>query len=130
MINVIIPSDSEFADYENEIKNLYENSKSKIGDSNSFEFVKDNTLFYMFVKNRKLIGGIYYFLDNGKLFFNGFAGRKHFEDNLECVKMSLNWFKCDIYAESQNRASALCLLKCGFEKIGHNLFKFTQPKIL
>ena len=71
-----------------------------------------------------LIGAIYYFIDEeGKLFLNGFAKRKMHELCLECLKMSLKWFKGDVYAEAQNRASALCLLKCGFKREKENLFK-------
>lgn len=122
MINVFIPTDSEFSLYESELKSLYEKNQDKICDTNSFEFVRDNTLFYMFVNENGLIGGIYYFLDNGKLFFNGFAKPKAHLVNLECVKLTLSWFNSDIYAEAQNRASALCLLRCGFSRLSGNLF--------
>ena len=52
------------------LKEMYEQNQDKICDSNSFEFICNNTLFYMFVNNGKLIGAIYNFLDeNGKLKF-------------------------------------------------------------
>lgn len=124
MIKVFIPSNTDFKKYEPEIKNMYESFQTKICDSNTFDFIKNNTLFYMFVNDENLIGGIYYFLDNNKLFLNGFAGRKHHKENLECLKMSLKWFNCDIYAEAQNRASALCLIKCGFKRIHSKLFVY------
>lgn len=123
MIRVLIPENDEFSRYENEIKNLYQNSQAQINDPNPFEFIRDNTFFYMFLDNDKLIGGIYYFVDEaGKLFLNGFAKRKMFEQSLECLKLSTGWFDSDIYAEAQNRASALCLLRCGFKREAGNVF--------
>lgn len=123
MIRVLIPSDSEFCVYKDECKNLYEKVQKMIHDSNTFEFICNNTFFYLFLNNQDLIGGIYYFLDDdNKLYFNGFAKRKMFLLNLECLKMSLSWFNCDIYAQAQNRASALCLLRCGFEREHDNVF--------
>ncbi len=123
MIRVLIPADLEFCRYEKELKKLYEQSQDKICDSNSFEFVRDNTFFYMFLDDTNLIGGIYYFVDaDGKLFLNGFSKRKMFEQNVACLRLSLGWFVCDIYAEAQNRASALCLLRCGFVRDRNNIF--------
>ncbi len=127
MIRVLIPTDKEFKIYENEIKKMYEEMQSKICDSNSFEFIRDNTLFYMFLDNTELIGGIYYYKNKDKLFLNGFAGRKHFYENLECLTLSLSWFRSDIYAEAQNRASALCLLRCGFKYLKEeNLYVYKR----
>lgn len=122
MIRVLIPTEADFRLYENQLRILYEKNQEKIADTNSFEFIRDNTLFYMFLIDDKLLGAIYYFLDSGKLFLNGFAKRKNFNANLHCLKLSTTWFNCDIYAESQNRASALCLLKCGFKKYKDNIF--------
>lgn len=123
MIRVLIPYDKEFAKYYKECKKLYENSQSSICDTNSFEFITQNTFFYMFLTDNTLIGAIYFFLDEeNKLFLNGFAKRKMFALNLECLKLSLTWFNCDIYAQAQNRASALCLLKCGFKRTKQNIF--------
>lgn len=124
MISVLIPSDADFHKYENPLKILYEKNQDKICDSNSFEFIRDNTLFYLFLFDNKPVGAIYYFLDNGKLFLNGFSIRKNFEVNLECLRRSTQWFTSDIYAEAKNRASALCLLRCGFKRIHDNLFVF------
>ena len=126
MIRVLIPSQAEFHIYETPLRELYEKSQDKICDSNTFEFIRDNTFFYMFLDNDDLIGGIYYFIDNERLYLNGFAFPKKFLLNLECVKMSLNWFCCDIYAEAQNRASALCLLRCGFKRVEEKLFIFKK----
>ena len=108
MIRVLIPSDKEFLSYKDECKKLYTRVQDKICDPNSFEFICTKTLFYMFIDDTVLVGAIYYFIDEDeKLFLNGFSKRKMFRQNLECLKLSTTWFNCDIYAEAQNRASAL-----------------------
>ena len=71
MIEVLIPSQSEFQQYEAPIKFLYEQNQEKICDTNSFEFIRDNTLFYLFLLDKKPIGAIYYFKEDDKLFLNG-----------------------------------------------------------
>ena len=38
----------------------------------------------------------------------------------------MTWFNCDIYAEAQNRASTICLLRCGFERDKDNIFVFKK----
>ncbi len=123
MIRVLIPTQAEFLDYKDECKALYEKVQAQITDTNSFEFIISNTLFYLFLNDKNLIGAIYYFKDSdGKLFLNAFAKRKMHALCLECLKKSLDWFKGRIYAEAQNRASALCLLRCGFRRVEGNLF--------
>ena len=126
MIKVIIPAYPEFKDFEKELKSLYEQNQDKICDTNSFEFIRDNTLLYVFINDNSLIGAIYYFIDNGMLFLNGFAKRKCHHLNLYCLLLSLTWFRGNIYAEAQNRASALCLLKCGFIRVTKNLFVYNS----
>ena len=101
---------------------MYESNQDKISDTNSFEFIRDYTLFYLFLFDKKVLGVIYYFVEDGKLFLNGFAKRKSFFKNLYCLLWSTTWFTVDIYAEAQNRASAFCLLKCGFKRVKDNLF--------
>lgn len=123
MLKVLIPTQSEFRRYETPIKLLYEKNQEKIADTNSFEFIRDNTLFYLFLLDEKPIGAIYYFKEDDKLYLNGFAIRKNLEANLACLKWSTTWFNCDIYAVAQNRASAYCLLKCGFRRLDDRLFK-------
>lgn len=124
MIKAFIPANPEFKIYKKELKAMYEQVQDKICDSNTFDFITRNTLFYFFIKNGLLIGAVYCFTDNGMLFLNAYGGRKHFDDNVECLKMSLEWFSCDIYAEAQNRASALCLLRAGFKRKKNNLFVY------
>lgn len=126
MIEVLIPTQSEFCKYEAPIRSLYEQNQEKICDTNSFEFIRDNTLFYLFLLDKKPIGAIYYFKEDDKLFLNGFAIRKNLDANLYCLRLSTTWFSCDIYAEAQNRASAYCLLKCGFKRINERLFCLHQ----
>ena len=49
MIKVLIPINPEFKFYEKQVKKLYESKKEQIGDTNSFDFIKDKTFFYLFV---------------------------------------------------------------------------------
>ena len=128
MIEVLIPLNPEFRKYEAQVKELYEKNQEKICDPNSFDFVKNNTLFYIFIQNGALIGAIYYFMENNKLFLNGFSFPKNHIANLECLQLSTTWFNPPIYAEAQNRASALCLLRCGFKRVKDNLFCLEKRK--
>ena len=122
MITVLTPLDSEFELYKSQIKKVYEKYQEKIRDSNSFSFVIKNTLFYSFFLDGAFIGAIYYFMENDKLFLNAFALPKNHQVNLECLQLSTTWFKKPIYAEAQNRASALCLLRSGFKRVKEKLF--------
>ena len=124
MINVWIPAQEDFKKYEKECQILYNSLQNKIKDTNSFEFICKNTFFYLFENDGNLIGAIYYFVDDGKLFLNAFAKRKMHKLCVECLKMSLNWFKGKIYAQAQNRASALCLLRAGFKREKENVFVY------
>ena len=126
MIRVLIPANSEFQKYDDELKSLYQENQKKICDTNSYEFVRDNTLFYAFLENNILFGAIYYFVDDGKLFLNAFSKRKRQTQNINALSLSMTWFLCDIYAEAQNRASAFTLLRCGFKRTKGNLFKYTR----
>ena len=130
MIRVLIPSNSEFKNYYSECKKLYNSVQDKICDDNSFDFICKNTLFYLFLNNKTLIGAIYYFKDEeGKLFLNGFAKPKMHLLNLICLKYSLTWFNCDIYAEAQNRESALCLLRTGFKRENKRIFNYSKTLV-
>lgn len=131
MIKAIIPNNPEFLLYKDKLKEMYEQSQDKICDPNSFDFIINNTLFYCYVNSDgTLIGAIYFFEDDDrKLFLNAYAGRKHLEANVECVKLSTQWFNCDIYAEAQNRASAICLLRAGFKRIKDKLFVYEQGRL-
>ena len=122
MITVLIPTDSEFEKHKAQIKEVYEKYQEKICDPNSFEFVIHYTLFFSFFLDGVFIGAIYYFKENDKLFLNAFALPKNHRANLECLQLSTTWFKKPIYAEAQNRASAHCLLRCGFKRIEGKLF--------
>ena len=123
MIKVYIPSTPDFNKYEKECTILYEKKKEKIGDTNSFEFIRDETFFFLFTENETLIGAIYYFpSDDGRMFFNAFCKRKMYEAAQKCLKMTFDWFHKPIYAEAQNRASAICLLRHGFKKCSEKLY--------
>ena len=125
MIKVWTPFNREFYKYYCECKALYESVQEKIGDKNSFDFICKNTFFYLFETDGILIGAIYYFVRaDDKMYLNAFAKRKKHLLNMECLKKSLTWFQGDIYAEARNRASAFCLLRCGFKRVNGSLFVY------
>lgn len=123
-LEVIIPTDSNFKKYKSEFENLYILNQNAICDTNSFQFILLNTLFYGFIHNGAVLGAIYFFMDDGRLFLNAYSIRKKHYLNLLSLRLSLSWFIPPIYAEAQNRASAFCLLKTGFKRVRNNLFVY------
>lgn len=127
MIYVRTPQDVLF-NYA-ECEEMYNACKDKLRDREFKDVVKD-TLFYAFYikTTNELIGCAYYFLKGRKLMVNAFANRKHHLLNLECFKESLSWFKRNIYAEATEPTSRLCVLRCGFERVKDNLFRYRRNK--
>lgn len=123
-LKILIPKDKEFLRYKNEVKKLYLENQDKINDDNTFEFIYKETFFYLFLVNEKILGVIYFFQDDEKLYLNGFAVRKFLKEKLEALKLATTWFNCEIYAEAQNKASAYCLKKVGFKKITERLYAY------
>ena len=77
----------------------------------------------------QLIGCIYLFEDNDKLFICAFAGRKTHLLNIEAFKTVLNFYNRDIYAETKHKTAIYCILKVGFKKIGDNLYKYERQQV-
>ena len=125
MIVVRTPIDNLF-NYA-ECEEMYNSCRELVNDDDFRDIIK-RTFFYSFVDwhSGELIGCIYFYFKNERLFLNGFAGRKHHLINLECLKKSLEWFDCDIFAETEHKTAKLCLLKCGFKSIGKNLFVYRR----
>lgn len=124
MIKVYIPNDYDF-NYK-QCKKLYKKYQKQIGDDVEFRDVVKNTFFYSFFDDEKHIGCIYYYEKDGKLFVNAFANRHTHEINITCLKMTFDWFNCDIYAKTAHKTAIFCLYKCGFKKIGDNLYKYER----
>ena len=124
MITVRIPTDKDF-EYEKS-RSLYRKCQRLIGDDQPFKAVVNNTYYYSFYLDGTLIGGIYCFLRGDDLYINGFATRHHHNENVECVKMVLSWFNCDVYAESIRKPAILCLLKAGFKKLKDNIYIYRR----
>ena len=123
-LKILIPKDKDFFRYKNEVKKLYLENQDKINDDNTFDFICKETFFYLFLVDEKILGVIYFFQDDGKLYLNGFAVRKFLKEKLEALKLDTTWFNCEIYAEAQNKASAYCLKKVGFKKITERLYAY------
>lgn len=123
-LKILTPKDKDFFRYKNEVKKLYLENQDKINDDNTFDFICKETFFYLFLVDEKILGVIYFFQDDGKLYLNGFAVRKFLKEKLEALKLATTWFNCEIYAEAQNKASAYCLKKVGFKKITERLYAY------
>ena len=123
-LKILIPKNKDFFRYKNEVKKLYLENQDKINDDNTFDFICKETFFYLFLVDEKILGVIYFFQDDEKLYLNGFAVRKFLKEKLEALKLATTWFNCEIYAEAQNKASAYCLKKVGFKKITERLYAY------
>ncbi len=121
---ILTPKDNLF-NYD-EAKKLYEQSVKSLQDTNSFDEILERNHFFSFYIEKKFIGCIYFYDIDGKLFFNGFAGRKTHKQNIECIKSVLKFYNCDIYARSTKKPAILCLLKAGFKKIDDSTYKYER----
>ena len=126
MIKVYIPSDYEF-NYK-QSKKLYKKCQKLIGDNQEFKDIVKNRFFYSFFDEDIFIGFMYFYYENNKLIFNGFANRHLHKQTVQCVKMTFDWFDCDIWAKSKNKPAILCLLRSGFKKVSENLYKYEREK--
>lgn len=127
-IYVLTPCNPLFYSFNHwfECKKMYEDNQPLIGDTQLFEDIIEDTFFYSFIEDNKLLGCIYFYKKNNKLFLNAFAGRHHHCQNIKCLKTALSWFNCDIYAKALHKTSVLCLLKCGFKKVNNNIYKYRR----
>lgn len=107
-------------------KEMYEKYVDLVEDNKDFDKVLKNTHFYSFFVDGKFIGCIYFYLIDGKVYVNAFADRKTHLINIECFKKALSFYNCDIYARSKQKTAIYCILKCGFKKIGNNLYKYER----
>lgn len=124
MIIVKIPTDTDF-NYK-QCKKLFKKYRDKINDNTEFRDIVKNTFFYSFFDDDSFLGCIYYYEKADKLYVNAYASRHHHLKNIECLKMSLNWFNCDIYAQTTHKTAIFCLYKCDFKRIGENLFIYRR----
>lgn len=126
MIKVYTPKDYDF-NYK-ECKKLFKKYRDKIQGTWEFKDAINKSLFFSFFDDDKFIGCIFYYWENERLNVCAFAHRHQHLKNIECFKMSLDWFNCDIYAESVQKPAILCLLRCGFKKISDNTYKYERSK--
>lgn len=127
MIVVKTPNDALF-NY-GECREMFDLYNEKI-DIDDFDTVIKTTHFFAFYDWNKaeLIGCIYFYQHNGKLFITAFSGRHHHELNMKCLKMSLDWYKCNIYAECKQLTAQICLREAGFKKIKKGLYVYRRNK--
>lgn len=112
-----------------EVEELYNQCQQDL-DDDDFKDVVKRTAFYSYYiwETGELIGCIYFYHNDGNLYLNAFAHRGHHLLNLDCLKESLTYFDCDIYARGLHKTSRLCLLRCGFERVKDNLFIYRRNK--
>ena len=123
-MQVLIPTDKDFNYLE--CKKLFEDNQNLLEDDENFDDVIKNTFFYSFFVNGKHIGCIYYYEIDNKLYVNAVAYRKTHLINMGCFKTSLTWWNCDIYARTHHKTAIYTILKCGFKKIGENLYIYKR----
>lgn len=123
-MQVLIPTDKNFNYFQ--CKKLFEDNQNLLEDYEKFDDVIKNTFFYSFLVNGKHIGCIYYYEIDDKLYVNAVAYRGTHLINLECFNASLTWWNCDIYARTHHKTAIYAILKCGFKKIGKNLYKYER----
>lgn len=110
-----------------ECKEMFDKYNDKI-DVDDYDTVIRTTHFFSFIDWNKgeLIGCIYFYQQDGRVYVTAFAGRKHHLTNLECFKKSLTWYNCDIYAECRQKTAILCLLKSGFKKLEKDIYVYRR----
>lgn len=110
-----------------ECREMFEQYQDKI-DVDDFDTVLKTTHFFSFYEwNKSLfIGCIYFYQQDRKLYVTAFSGRHHHKLNIECLKMSLDWYTCDVYAECKQRTAQLCLIECGFERVKRGLYVYRR----
>lgn len=127
MIVVRIPTDELF-NYA-ECRELFD-KYNRILDVDDFDTVIKTTHFFSFYEWNKglFIGCLYFYQQDGKLFVTAFGTRHHHKLNMECLKMALDWYTCDIYAECKQKVAQLCLIEAGFERIKKGLYVYRRNK--
>ena len=127
MIVVRTPNDDLF-NYA-ECKELFEAYNDKI-DVDDYDTVLKTTHFFSFYEwTKKLfLGCLYFYRQNRKTYITAVGTRHHHKLNMECLKMALDWYTCDIYAECKERTAQLCLIKAGFKRIKKGLYVYRRNK--
>lgn len=123
-MKVSIPTDKDFR-YE-ECRKLFLESNNTLGEEYDFDYIISTYHFFQFVISGKLVGCIYFYYKNNRLYIASFANRKFVMEKLEALKESLTFYSCDIYAETTQKHVAQVLLKVGFKKIGNNTYKYER----
>lgn len=123
-MKIIVPTDGDFDFYS--CRKLYYQNQKAIGDDAKFNQIIKNTLFFSFYDNKVLVGCIYLYKREEKLFFNGFAKPKFHMFNLVAVEIILKSIDCDIYAESIQKPAIYVLLRCGFKRVEPNIFMYKK----
>lgn len=123
-MKVSIFSDKDFR-YK-DCKELFYKSNETLEEALDFDGLIKKYQLFQYTHENKLIGCLYYYFEDDKLFVATFANKGFAEEKYKCLKESLTYYDCDIYARTKQRHVAIALLRCGFKKISDNLYKYER----
>jgi len=107
-----------------EVKKLFLSCQNDINDPNTFEYIISNSLFFAFYLDNKLLGCVYFYPIDNRIFLNAFAIRHSHNLILICFKFILSQFSCPLFAITDKKHAIFTLRKSGFSKLSDNLFVF------
>lgn len=123
MIHIIRPNKDNYLP----LKHIFDRYKEQM-DADEFGIVANCCNCMFFFSDEDLIGCIYLYPKEDKVFVNAFATRGHHKLNLHILKAVLDTVNFDVYAEPLNKSSKLCILRLGFEKFKDNIYIYKGVK--
>lgn len=91
----------------------------------SFDFIYNNPHLYCFYdENKGYLKGYanIYEDEEGRLYLSGAGVRKNMSENIKAIIKVCEAYNQNMYAETDKKEAAFCLLKAGFKKIKENLY--------
>lgn len=107
-----------------ELNKLFENRPMDDGIFD-FDFIFNNPHLYCFYDEKEgfLKGYINIYKDeNERLFLSGASIRHNLPENINAIIKVCEAYNENMYAETDKKEAAFCLLKAGFKKIEDNLY--------
>lgn len=107
-----------------EFKEVHSKCKNeRIPTAESILALNDYCFCFYDEETAKLLGCIYLENDNGKTCLSGFSLRKNYYKVLEAIKFISHAFKnIDLYSMTDKPSAKIVLSKCGFKKIGNEVY--------
>ena len=123
MIQIVRPNKDNYLP----LKYIFDQYKEQM-NADEFSTVVNYYDCRFFFLDENLIGCIYLYPREDKIFVNAFATRGHHQLNLFILKTVLDIAGCDVYAEPIHKTSKLCVLRLGFEKFKDNIYIYKGVK--